>query len=83
MFKNNVFNSNVDTIEWMKKAGIRALKTAAQTALSMITVGQAVMDVYWVNVLSVSAVAALTSVLTSIVGIPEVEKLEVKESEEK
>ena len=82
MFKNNVFNSNVDTIEWMKKAGIRALKTAAQTALSMITVGQAVMDVNWVNVLSVSAVAALTSVLTSIVGIPEVEKLEVKESEE-
>ena len=83
MFKNNVFNSNIDTIEWMKKAGIRALKTAAQTALSMITVGQAVMDVNWVNVLSVSAVAALTSVLTSIVGIPEVEKLEVKESEEK
>ena len=83
MFKNNVFNQNVDTIEWMKKAGIRALKTAAQTALSMITVGQAVMDVNWVNVLSVSAVAALTSVLTYIVGIPEVEKLEVKESEEK
>ena len=83
MFKNNVFNSNVDTIEWMKKAGIRALKTAAQTALSMITVGQAVMDVNWLNILSVSVVAALTSVLTYIVGIPEVEKLEVKESEEK
>lgn len=79
MFKNNVFNSNVDTIEWMKKAGIRALKTAAQTALSMLTVGQAVMDVNWVNVLSVSAVAALVSVLTSIVGIPEVE---TEESEE-
>lgn len=83
MFKNNVFNQNVDTIEWMKKAGIRALKTAAQTALSMITVGQAVMDVNWLNILSVSVVAALTSVLTSIVGIPEVKKLEVKESEEK
>lgn len=83
MFKNNAFNKNVDTIEWMKKAGIRALKTAAQTALSMITVGQAVMDVNWLNILSVSVVAALTSVLTSIVGIPEVKKLEVKESEEK
>ena len=82
MLKNNVFNPNVNTVEWMKKAGIRALKTAAQTALSMITVGQAVMEVNWVNVLSISAVAALTSVLTSIVGIPEVEKLEVKESEE-
>ena len=83
MFKNNVFNSNVDTIEWMKKAGIRALKTAAQTTLSMITVGQAVMDVNWVEGLCVSGVAARTAVLTSIVGIPEVEKLEVKESEEK
>lgn len=79
MFKNCVFKTSVSTIEWAKKAGIRALKTAAQTALSMLTVGQAVMDVNWVNVLSVSAVAAIVSVLTSIVGIPEVE---TEESEE-
>lgn len=68
------FNKSVDTVQWLKAAGIRAAKTAAQTALSMITVGQAVMDVNWVNVLSISAVAALTSVLTSIVGIPEVKE---------
>lgn len=59
-------------IRWIKAAGIRAGKTAAQVALSMLTVGQAVMDVNWVNVLSVSAVAAVISILTSIAGLPEV-----------
>lgn len=72
MFKNNVFNSSVDTKEWLKSAGIRAVKTMAQTALSMLTVGQAVIDVNWVNVLSVSVVAGVISALTSITGIPEV-----------
>lgn len=62
--------------EWLKAAGIRALKTMAQTALSMLTVGQAVIDVNWVNVLSVSVVAGIISILTSIVGLPEVEEKE-------
>lgn len=58
---------------WVKAAGIRAGKTAAQTALSMLTVGQAVIDINWINVFSVSAVAAVISILTSIVGgMPEV-----------
>ena len=52
---------------------IRAVKTMAQTAVSMLTVGQAVLDVNWVNVLSVSAVAGVISMLTSIAGLPEVE----------
>lgn len=72
MFKNGVWKVSVDTKNWAKAAAVRAAKTAAQTALSMITVGQAVMDVNWINVLSVSAVAALVSVLTSVVGLPEV-----------
>ena len=59
--------------KWLKAAGIRAVKTMAQTAVSMLTVGQAVLDVNWVNVLSVSAVAGVISMLTSIVGLPEVE----------
>lgn len=58
---------------WLKAALIRAIKTMAQTAVSMITVGQAVMDVNWVNVLSVSAVAGILSLLTSIAGLPEVD----------
>ena len=76
MFKNNVFNVSVDTKKWFKSAGVRALKTMAQVILSMITVGQAVMEVNWLNVLSVSVVAGIVSVLTSIVGIPEVKEEE-------
>lgn len=59
--------------KWFKAAGIRALKTIAQTAVSMLTIGQAVLDVNWLNVLSVSAVAGVISMLTSIAGLPEVE----------
>ena len=59
--------------EWLRAAGIRALKTFCQTALSMITVGQAFIEVNWLNVLSVSGVACVISVLTSIAGLPEVE----------
>ena len=59
--------------EWFKCALIRAIKTMAQTALSMITIGQAVLDVNWINVLSVSVVAAILSFLTSIAGLPEVD----------
>ena len=57
-----------------KAAIVRMVKTMAQTALSMLTVGQAVLDVDWLNVISVSAVAGLISLLTSIAtGLPEVE----------
>ena len=59
--------------KWLKAAGSRAVKTMAQTAVSMLTVGQAVLDVNWVNVLSVSAVAGVISMLTSVAGLPEVE----------
>ena len=74
MFKNNVFKVSVDTKKWLKAAGVRAVKTMAQTALSMLTVGQAVMEVNWVNVLSVTATAGVISILTSIGGIPEVKE---------
>ena len=57
------------------KALIRAVYTFAQTALSMITVGQAFFEVNWLNILSVAGVAAIYSLLNSIVvGLPEVEK---------
>ena len=61
------------TLEWLKAAAIRMLRTAAQVALTMVTVGMAVKDVDWLNVLSVSLVAAVYSLLTSIVtDLPEV-----------
>lgn len=72
MFENNVFKVSVNTKKWWKAAGVRAVKTMAQTALSMLTVGQAVMEVNWMNVLSVTATAGIISILTSIGGIPEV-----------
>ena len=61
-------------IQWLKAAGIRALKTFAQTAVGMITVGAAIQDIDWAVVASVSAVAAIASMLTSIIGLPEVEE---------
>lgn len=63
--------------QWLKAAGIRALKTFAQTAVGMITVGAAIADIDWALVGSASAVAAIASLLTSIVGIPEVDKKEI------
>lgn len=60
--------------KWIKAAGVRALKTFAQTAVSLMTVGQAILEVNWVNVLSVSATAAIISVMTSIAGLPEIEE---------
>lgn len=64
---------NRDWKEWIKAAGVRAIKTVCQTMLSMLTVGQAVMEVDWVNVLSISLVAGLISLLTSVAGLPEEE----------
>ena len=57
--------------EWLRAAGTRAVKTMAQTALSMLTVGQAVIEVNWIDVASVSIVAGVMSVLTSLAGLPE------------
>ncbi len=63
---------NTEIMKWLKAASIRAIKTFAQTAVGMLggeMVG--VMDVDWMAVLSVSAVAALASLLTSVAGLPE------------
>ena len=61
--------------EWIKAAGIRALKTFAQTAVGMVG-GEMVglLDVDWLGVLSVAATAAVLSLLTSVAGLPELEK---------
>lgn len=57
---------------WIKAAGIRAIKTVAQTAVSMIPVGVSVEEVGWLAVLGTAALAGLCSLLTSIAGLPEV-----------
>ncbi len=73
MFQNCVFKVSVDTRKWIKAAGIRAIKTMAQTAVSLISVGTVMSDVNWPMVGSAAAVAGIISVLTSVAGIPEVE----------
>ncbi len=61
-----------DFKKWFCAAGIRALKTFAQTAASLITVGAIMSEIDWRVVLSTAAVAAIYSLLTSIAGLPEV-----------
>lgn len=62
------------TKKWIKCAGIRAVKTMAQTALSLISVGAVMSEIDWVVVGSASLVAGIYSLLTSVAGLPEVEE---------
>lgn len=73
MFKNTVFKPSIDTVKWAKAAIVRAVKTAAQTAIATIGTSAALGEVNWLLVGSASALAGLVSILTSIAGIPEVD----------
>lgn len=63
------------SIEWVKAAGIRAIKTMAQTAAAMLTAGAMIQQVDWKAVASTAALAGIYSVLTSVAGLPEVKSL--------
>jgi hypothetical protein len=58
-------------LKWIKAAGIRAIKTVAQTAVALIPVGVSVEEVGWGAVIGTSVLAGLVSLLTSIAGLPE------------
>lgn len=67
---------NLSNKEWWIKAGIRALKTVAQTAIASIGTAAVMSEVNWVFVASASALAGILSLLTSLAGIPEVDNAE-------
>ena len=58
--------------KWWKAAGIRALKTVAQTAVAMIGTSALISEVNWLAILSGSALAGILSMLTSLAGLPEI-----------
>ena len=61
------------TKNWLKAAGVRAIKTVAQTAVAMIGTATVFSEVNWLMILSGSLLAGLLSILTSVAGLPEVE----------
>lgn len=73
MFKNCVLKPSVSTKEWCKKAGVRAVKTMAQTAGGMLVIG-AFNETAWSILIQTTIVTGIASMLTSIAGLPECEE---------
>lgn len=65
--------------KWFKCAGVRAIKTVAQTAIATIGTTALIREVDWLAVLSASALAGLLSLLTSVAGLPELKGAEQNE----
>ena len=63
---------NMKRREWIYAAGIRAIKTVAQTAIATIGTSAVMSEVNWQMVLSASVLAGILSMLTSLAGLPEV-----------
>lgn len=72
MFKNCVLKPSVNTVKWMKAAGVRAVKTMAQTMIATIGTAAVMGAVDWKMVTSATVLAGILSGLTSVAGIPEV-----------
>ena len=62
-------------LKWLRAAGVRAIKTVAQTAVATIGTGAVISEVDWRMVLSASILAGVLSLLTSVAGLPEIKEL--------
>ena len=74
VFKNCVFRSDVDTIKWARAAVRRAAKTMAQTAVAMLPAAATITAVDWRTVIGTALLAGVASILTSLAGLPELDK---------
>ena len=74
MFKNCVLKANVNTKEWVKAAGVRAVKTMAQTFVATVGTAAVLSAVDWKVVVSASILSGILSIANSVAGIPEVEE---------
>ena len=73
MLKNCVFRADVDTRQWIRAAGRRAVKTMAQTFVATIGSAAVMGEVNWPMVASASVLSGILSVATSIAGLPELD----------
>ena len=71
MFNNTIFKASVNTKKWIKATAVRAIKTMAQVAVSMLAIGT-FNETAWALLIQTTLVSGLASVLTSIAGVPEV-----------